>query len=336
MYFKIYLSIMRKKIPPFLGCNMYELAAVDNETSELMLRDAKEYGFEVVRFWCFYPTSTEKLEYLSAYAKKYSLKLIPVLADRWNYNQKFEINSEWYINGYEGVYLPYILNLLSHFKDCDEILIWELINEPETKKFEYLYNFLSDVTQKIKEVNTKHLISIGTIGGIGDKFGSYLSLFNSSLFEKLYSIKGLDIISIHDYSYDATLLDRIEIHFYFKGKENIAKFFNTINKPFVWIRGLWDYFCLQSFNRIISNPLSVRWLWRHNIKKNIESAMSLSKQIYIGEIGYKSYNGNFRKNLIKYDRLRYNNEGVCGFLLWSFEAQGKSKDGHGYGFGNPN
>lgn len=325
---------MKKVVPPFFGCNMYELAKVDNTTSELMLRDAKAYGFDTVRFWCFYPTPAEKLQFLISCAKKYSLKLIPVLADRWNYNQKFEINSEWYKNGYEGIYLPYVLNLISQFKHCEEILIWELINEPETKKFEYLCNFVSDVTKKIKEVNSNHFISIGTIGGIGDKFGSQFSRFNSSLFEKLYSIKGLDIVSIHDYSYDATLLDRIEIHFYFKGKENVAKFFNTLNKPFVWIRGLWDYFCLQNFNKIVSNPLSVRWFWRHQIKKNIETANSLNKQIYIGEIGYKSYNGNFRKNLIKHDRIRYNTEGVNGYLLWSYEAKGKSKDGHGYGFGN--
>lgn len=323
---------LNNNIPHFLGCNMYELAFVDDETSDLMLRDAKEYGFGTVRFWCFHTVSIKKVEHVISCAKKYSLKLIPVLADRWSYNQKFSINSEWYINGYKEIYLPHVLSLLRHFKNSEEIIVWELINEPETEKFEYLYNFCLDATKKIKEVNKNHFISIGTIGGIGDKFGSQFSRFNSTLFEKLYSIKGLDIVSIHDYSYDSTLFDRLEIHFYFKGKPGIAKFFNVLNKPFVWIRSLWDYFCLQSFNKIISNPISVRWLWRYNIKKNIESAKSLNKQVYIGEIGYKSYNGNFRKELIKYDRIRYFNEGVSGYLLWSFEAQGKSKDGHGYGF----
>ncbi|MBS1495036.1 MAG: cellulase family glycosylhydrolase [Bacteroidetes bacterium] len=325
---------MNTKSLKFFGCNMYELAGVDDSTTELMLRDAKAYGFDTVRFWCFYPTTDEKLQFIINCAKKYELKLISVLADRWNYNQKFEINSDWFTGGYKKVYLPYILNLIEKFKKNEEILIWELINEPAAKKFDYIYNFVSDVTQKIKAVNTNHLISIGTIGGIGDKLGNHFSRFNSSLFEKLYSIKGLDIISIHDYSYDSTLLDRIEIHFYFKGKPHIAKIFNALNKPNVWIRSLWDYFCLENFNKIISSPLSVRWLWRHYIKKNIETANSLNKQIYIGEIGYKSYNGNFRKNLIKHDRIKYFNEGVSGYMLWSFEAQGKSIDGHGYGFGN--
>lgn len=315
---------------------MYELASVDDSASELMLHDAKAYGFDTVRFWCFYPTSLDKLQFLISCAKKYELKLIPVLADRWNYNQKFEINTEWYLNGYKKVYLPYVLELLSHFKDSNEILIWELINEPAADKFEYIYNFVCDAAKEIKKVNTNHLLSIGTIGGIGDKFGSQFSRFNSALFEKLYSIKELDIVSIHDYSYDSTLLDRLEVHFYFKGKDNIAKIFHSLNRPFVFIRGLWDYFCLQNFNTIISNPVSIRWLWRHYIRKNIESALSLNKQIYIGEIGYKSYNGNFRKDLIKSDRIKYFNQGVSGYMLWSFEAQGKSVDGHGYGFGNPN
>lgn len=311
---------------------MYELAFVNDETSELMLRDAKEYGFEAVRFWCFFPTSIEKIEKLISSAKKYSVKLIPVLADRWNYNQKFAINSEWYIKGYKENYLPYVLELAKYFKNAEEILIWELINEPETEKFEYLYNFCLDVTQKIKEVNNNHLISIGTIGGIGDKFGNQFSRFNSSLFGKLYSIKGLDIVSLHDYSYDSTLFDRVEIYFYFSGKQNFAKFLNTLNKPLVIIRNFWDKFCLKNFGRIISNPLSVRWLWRHFIKKNIATAKRLNKPVYIGEIGYKSFNGNFRKELIKFERDRYFKEGVSGYLLWSFEAQGKSKDGHGYGF----
>ncbi|MBK8549865.1 MAG: hypothetical protein IPL53_01940 [Ignavibacteria bacterium] len=30
---------------------------------------------------------------------------------------------------------------------------------------------------------------------------------------------------------------------------------------------------------------------------------------------------------------RYFKEGVSGILLWSFESQGKSLDGHDYGFG---
>ncbi len=323
---------LNKNIPQFFGCNMYELACVDNSTSELMLRDAKEYGFEAVRFWCFYPTSIEKMEHLISCAKKYSLKLIPVLADRWNYNQKFEINSEWYIKGYKKDYLHYVLNLTFHFKNSEEILIWELINEPEAEEFEYLYNFCSDITGKIKEVNQNHLISIGTIGGIGDKFGNQFSRFNSSLFEKLYSINGLDIISLHDYSYDSTLFDRIEIYFYFQGKQNLAKFFNILNKPNVIVRNLWDRFCLKYFNRIISNPISVRWLWRHYINKNLAIAKRLNKPVYIGEIGYKNYNVKFIKDLIKFYREKYFKEGVSGYMLWSFEAQGKSKDGHGYGF----
>ena len=311
---------------------MYELASVDDETSDLMLHDAKQAGFDTVRFWCFHKTPIEKLESLVSSAKNYSIKLIPVLSDRWKYNQDFEINSEWYINGYKEIYLPYVLKMLSHFKDSDEILIWELINEPETEKFELLYNFVQDVTQQIKKVNQKHFISIGTIGGIGDKFGSHFSRFNSQLFEKLYSIEELDIISIHDYSYDSTIFDRTEINYHFKGKGSLAKIFYTLNLPFTAIRKVLDEFFMKNFNKVISNPVSVRWLWRHYIKKDIAIAKKLGKPIYIGEIGYKKHNGKLRKELIEFDKKRYFEMGVNGFLLWSFEAQGKSKDGHGYGF----
>lgn len=311
---------------------MYELAFVDDTTSALMLRDAKEAGFAIVRFWCFCGTDENKLRFLATTAKKYSLKLIPVLADRWGYNQSFVIDEEWYKENYKKEYLPFILKLIQNFRDTEEILVWELINEPSVKKFEYIYNFANNVSKKIKEVSTRHLLSLGTIGGIGDKFGGQFSRFNSALFEKLYSIESLDVVSIHDYSYDASLFDRIEIHFYFSGKENIAKIFKTLNKPFAMLRNAWDKFCLGNFGKIVSNPISVRWIWRHNIKRNLESAKKLNKPVYIGEIGYKNFNGRFRKKMIEYDRIRYEKAGVSGYLLWSFEAQGKSKDGHGYGF----
>ncbi|MBX7045509.1 MAG: cellulase family glycosylhydrolase [Ignavibacteria bacterium] len=316
----------------FFGCNMYELAFVDDETSELMLRDAAKAGFETVRFWCFYGVQDSKLQFIISSAKKYNLKLIPVLADRWGYNQSFIIDSEWYKENYKKEYLPFVLNLTGKFKNSEEILLWELINEPASEKFEYIYNFVKDTAKKIKKVNSRHAISLGTIGGIGDKFGSHFSRFNSSLFEKLYSIDELDAISIHDYSYDAALLDRIEIHYYFSGKEKQAKMFKALNSPVAAIRNLWDRFCIKIFGKIFSNPVSVRWLWGYYIRKNIASAKKLGKPVYIGEIGYKAGSGKFRKDLIEYDRKRYSKAGVSGYMLWSFEAQGKSKDGHGYGF----
>ena len=41
----------------FIGCNMYELANVENVLSQKMLASAKDQGFEVVRFWVFDKTA---------------------------------------------------------------------------------------------------------------------------------------------------------------------------------------------------------------------------------------------------------------------------------------
>ncbi|MBK7253732.1 MAG: hypothetical protein IPI04_07375 [Ignavibacteria bacterium] len=41
----------------------------------------------------------------------------------------------------------------------------------------------------------------------------------------------------------------------------------------------------------------------------------------------------YRKLILEQELKRYFNEGIAGVLLWSFESQGKSVDGHDYGFG---
>ncbi|MBK8549864.1 MAG: cellulase family glycosylhydrolase [Ignavibacteria bacterium] len=110
--------------------------------------------------------------------------------------------------------------MVSSFKYREEILLWELINEPSTDSFEDIYNFSKTASEFIKSKDPNHLISIGTIGGIGDKFGNFFSRFNINNFEKLYSINTLDAVSIHDYSFSSTLFERLDIYHRLKDKKN--------------------------------------------------------------------------------------------------------------------
>jgi hypothetical protein len=68
------------------------------------------------------------------------------------------------------------------------------------------------------------------------------------------------------------------------------------------------------------------------IDRNIVMANELKKPIYLGEIGYKNNLKLDRKKIIDGEMERYFKKGIDGLLLWSFEAQGWSKDGHNYGF----
>ncbi|MBL0109257.1 MAG: cellulase family glycosylhydrolase [Ignavibacteria bacterium] len=312
---------------------MYELANVDSATSEAMLKDAVSEGFSVLRFWAFEPLEKNKLKEICDISKELNLKVIPVLADTWGYLQNYKIDDEWYRTGYKKNYLNYVKDITTAFKDRDEIILWELINEPVNNSFSEMYNFAEDASKTIKESDPNHLISIGTIGGIGDKFGDQFSRFNVANFEKLYSIKTLDAISIHDYSFNSTILERLDILYRLKGKANFADYFRKIDSMINSIPQSVDKFTLDKFKRTYDFPLSLRSIWNSYNKKNIQIAKKLDKPIYIGEVGFKKAMGDYRKLILEQELKRYFNEGIAGVLLWSFESQGKSVDGHDYGFG---
>jgi hypothetical protein len=212
-------------------------------------------------------------------------------------------------------------------------MLWELINEPVNNSFPDMYNFAEDASKNIKEADSNHLISIGTIGGVGDKFGDQFSRFNVANFEKLYSIKTLDAISIHDYSFNSTVLERLDILYRLKGKANSADYFRKIDSMINSIPQSVDKFTLDKFKRTFDFPLSLRNIWNSYNRKNILIAKKLNKPIYIGEVGLKKSMKEYRKLILEQELKRYFNEGIAGVLLWSFESQGKSIDGHDYGFG---
>ena len=325
--------ILNTNIFRFIGCNMYELANVDTAITEAMLKDAAAEGFSVVRFWAFEPLEKNKLKEICDISKELKLKVIPVLADKWGYLQNYKIDDEWYRSGYKKNYLSYVTDIVSNFKDRNEIMLWELINEPMNNSFPDMYNFADDASKTIKESDPNHLISIGTIGGVGDKFGDQFSRFNVTNFEKLYFIKTLDAISIHDYSFNSTVLERLDILYRLKGKANSADYFRKIDSMINSIPQSVDKFTLDKFKRTYDFPLSLRSIWNSYNKKNIQIAKKLDKPIYIGEVGFKKAMGDYRKLILEQELKRYFNEGIAGVLLWSFESQGKSVDGHDYGFG---
>ena len=146
---------------------MYELAFMDKKVSDKMLKDAFDEGFKVVRFWAFEPLTSEKLNEVCDTAKEYNLRLIPVLADKWGYMQDYVVDDKWFEEGYKKSYLGYTTDLVSRLKDRTEIILWEIINEPESDSFDVFYNFVSDAAKRIKDADTNHLLSIGTIGGLG-------------------------------------------------------------------------------------------------------------------------------------------------------------------------
>lgn len=324
---------LNEKLFRFIGVNMYELANVNSGTSELMISDAAHEGFKVIRFWVFEPTDKTKLREICDIAGQYEIKIIPVLADTWGYLQNYKIEGSWYKEDYKKNYIHYVSDIVSSFKARSEILLWELINEPSTDSFSDIYNFTKTASETVKSIDQNHLLSIGTIGGIGDKFGGFFSRFNVSNFEKLYSIKSLDAVSIHDYSFSSTLFERLDILQRTKGNSKNSEILNTFNNLINSLPNKIDRVTLNKFNRTFDFPLTIRKIWKNFNMKNIAIAKHLKKPVYIGEIGFKKSLKEYRKIILKNELEKYFKEDVSGILLWSFESQGKSLDGHDYGFG---
>ena len=317
----------------FIGANMYELANVDSQITELMIRDAFNEGFTVIRFWAFEPMGKNELTEICDIAKEYNIKIIPVLADTWGYLQNYKIDSNWYKNDFKKKYISYVSDIVSSFKDREEILLWELINEPTTDSFEDIFNFTKYASELIKAKDSNHLISIGTIGGIGDKFGNFFSRFNSDNFKNLYSINTLDAVSIHDYSYSSTIFERLDILQRTKGKSKSSELLRSIDKFLNSVPDSIDKTTLSKYGKTFDFPFTIRKVWKNFNSKNIEIAKQLKKPIYIGEIGFKKSLNEYRKIILEKELKKCFDEGVSGILLWSFESQRKSLDGHDYGFG---
>lgn len=316
----------------FVGTNMYELAYVDSERTQLMLENAAKEGFTVVRFWAFSSMPSEKLLEICRTAEHLQLKLIPVLADMNEYLQGFKVNDDWFRSGYMKEYLPHAESVAGKFAGCNEILLIELFNEPAVDNFDVLYDFTIRSADAMKRSDGSRLLSMGTIGGIGDRFGGELSRFDHGRFRKLYSVPSLDLVSIHDYSFSATALERADLYFRLKSGKGMSKLFNKLDLIFNSFSDLIDTRLMKSIGRTFSFPLTVRNLWRIYNEIDYAVAGSLNKPVYVGEIGIKKKYGEARKGILKSEVSNHFRNGAAGVLLWSFETMNASKDGHDYGF----
>jgi len=321
----------------FVGANVYELANVSAETAKLMIADAAEAGFTVLRFWLFENRSADeqvsRMNELCEAVKPFGIKLIVSLADKWGYLQNYKIDDTWYESGFRNSYIPYIKSLASALADRDEIMMWELINEPESGSFDTFYNFIKEAASEFKSVNRNHLLSVGTVGGIGDKFGPVFSVFDKNNFRKLYELETLDAVSLHDYSYDSGVFERMNMLYRFRGETEKAKRYSAIgravDKPFSAI----DKYMLGK-GKLFHFPFTLRWLWNKYNRKDLSFAGVIAKPVYIGETGFKNIAGRSRSRLLDIYLKEVFAAGAGGVMLWSFETQGGNNDGHDYGFGS--
>lgn len=316
----------------FVGVNMYELAYVDESTMQRMLRSAADQGFNAVRFWAFVTMPVSTISDICRIASELNLKLIPVFADMNEFLQGFRVTDEWFRDEYKKTYTSHYETLVGALSDSPEILLWEIFNEPMTSQFGLILDFANNVSEKIKQIDPLHAVSVGTIGGIGDKFGNEFSRFNHSNFKKLYSIESLDAVSMHDYSFGSSFLERADLYFRLNSRRKSSIALSKLDTILNALPDVIDETIIRNFSRTFDFPFSLRSVWRYYNKLNLQIAMSLGKPVYIGEIGVKKKYRDLRKKILEFELKNHFDSGVSGALIWSFETHGRSLDGHDYGF----
>jgi mannan endo-1,4-beta-mannosidase len=224
----------------FVGVNRYNLLAInppggsyrgcgDSWTDDQLAQwfsEVNGLGVTVVRFWAFQEFTASgadfgQLDKLLSLAGDYGIKLVPVLENQWSSctagGYKYDT---WYQSGYLSPYgdypisyKDYVGQIVSRYKDDPRILMWQLMNEAESKDTsgnsdaQALYSFALDMSAYVKSLDPNHLVSLGTMGGgqPGTQGGDY---------RWIHSIPTIDLLEYHDYdepvSFSANLAQRVE------------------------------------------------------------------------------------------------------------------------------
>lgn len=289
------------------GINVYDLADVAARSQselEKTLKTLSDSGANTVRFWAFSSNSPDTFKRIFETSKNMGLdlKFIPVLGNQWKDMEapqsSFTKKDNWYDQGYKKDYLPHVLETVKSFVNQDNILMIELMNEPEAGH-NSLKRFADTVSTDIRDVykqyeqqtGTKvqhHLISLGTLGGEGRN-----GMVGSD-FKDLYSLPNIDVVTAHDYTFDDHQSKENNISPLFQQYIDYAK---QLNKPFF----------------LGEIGIKVR-------KDGVENA------------GIPLRSSDQAMKIMENKMKIYNEKGISGALLWGPQPAGHAVDGAGYGF----
>ncbi len=205
----------------FVGVNFYGIASDDvfncggnpdnfDEHLETTFSQLEQMKVNVVRFWAFQSFAKgggdfTALDKVIAAAKRHNVKLIPTLENQWRdctqgdfkYNTWFQNTSARY-GSYPLTFKQYVERIVNRYKDEGAILMWQLMNEAESKDTEghsdaqALYNFAVEISVVVKNIDSNHLVNLGTLGT--GQAGT-----NDQAFINLHSISTIDVVEAHDY-----------------------------------------------------------------------------------------------------------------------------------------
>jgi hypothetical protein len=292
------------------GLNVYDLADIAAKNpAELKktLKTLADSGANTVRFWAFSKYPPEVFEKILDASQEQGLKLkfVPVLGNHWpDMEAKHSAQTKdknWYQKGYQTEYLPHLEKTVKSLMHRPEILMWELMNEPESNH-QALRQFADRASSRIRELyheqdhsngqpQAQHLISLGTLGG------TIRPGMMGHDFKDLYALPNLDVVTAHDYTYDSWGSPGNDISGTFKGYLDYAR---QLNKPF------------------FLGEIGVK-VRKEGVEKNPNQEKLRSSE---------------QAMAIMHERLKtyQKQEGFSGALLWGPQPLGHAVDGAGFGF----
>lgn len=217
-----------------VGVNMYDAASNPNTHNFLCgpsysdtdidasFSFFQQHGYSAVRFWAFQSYVKNALspdwsgiDRLITEAKKYNLKLLPVLENTWTAcsSGPQRTDASWYISGYKSPYGSYALSyvdwvklIVGRYKNEPTIMAWTLMNEAEDNESissswtpsggvsTGMYNFARDMSALIKSIDSNHLVTLGTLtGNVGGGI-------HGAAYAYIHKLPTIDFIDAHDYS----------------------------------------------------------------------------------------------------------------------------------------
>jgi endo-1,4-beta-mannosidase len=175
-------------------------------------------GQEVFRAFFFQTWATtngvrdwSRFDATIAAAAAHNMRVIPVLANEWNYCDGPMKYLPWWQSGYKTTvnpgeltsYRQWVHDIVSRYAANPTIAMWDLVNEGEGRNADgscseanakaTLVNFSNDVGGMVHALDPNHIVTLGTISG---ECGSV-----DNDYQTVYASPGSDLCDYHDYGF---------------------------------------------------------------------------------------------------------------------------------------
>lgn len=206
------------------GLDIYNANSVDNCWYNLGAGDRLQQAMSrmgtaanTVRAWFFQSLAQRGgmrdfsvFDHTLAVARARGLKVVVTLGNQWGDCETAGYRGlSWYQGGYRGPdpgmlrsYRDWVAEVVTRYRDRPEVAMWQLMNEAEASPGRglpctaagaaALKAFAQDLAQRVKGIDRRHLLSLGTIGAgqCGTSWTEY---------QDLHAIRGIDVCEYHDY-----------------------------------------------------------------------------------------------------------------------------------------